>query len=428
MSYQTRKKQEYESGIFEEPGYEPGASLYEDYVRENPQAGGSRPTYRSSSRTLGARPEYSDSYGGQMQELWQQYVSRGPFGYDATKDPLYLNYRDQYVQQGKMAMRDTMGQAAALTGGYGSTYGQSVGQQAYDAHLKSLGEVIPQLYSMAYGRYQDEGDSMIKQYQMLGDMRNDEYGRWRDAVGDWEAERSYQDAQEARDYARYRDQLADWESERSYLAGLEAEDYRRATAADETAYQREQDAFSRKQQSYSTLYATIRESGYVPTDAELAAAGMTRDAANAILAEYNRQAGYDERNMSLKEASALGGGGGGSYDGSNGGTRWNGYDPVLGAYYYDPAGGNLGGSVTSGDYERFIRDTMAADLGYMPTAGQVGWNDTAGMLDTLGIQEQTPYSGGARTKTWAEQTGNKGYTGPKTAGQDWNEIRKKLGI
>ena len=343
MSYQSQKQKQMEDAwlIYDHvPNYEAGKSLYDDYVYENGYQA-ARPTYQGSSYSgaLGERPTYTDSYGGEMQKLWQQYVSRGPFGYDATKDPLYLNYRDQYVQQGKMAMRDTMGKAAALTGGYGSTYGQSVGQQAYDAHLKSLGEVIPQLYSMAYGRYQDEGDNMLRQYQMLGDMRDDEYGRYRDALGDWETERAYRDAQEAQSYSRYRDELADWEAERSYLANLEAEDYRRQTAADETAYQRSKDAFSQKQQSYSTLYATIRETGYVPTDEELQAAGMSRETAQAIAAEYSRQKDYDDRNMTIKEMNANG-------DGFNG-SNWTGYDPVLGAYYYEPGGGSSSGSKKS---------------------------------------------------------------------------------
>ena len=47
------------------------------------------------------------------------------------------------MQQGKQAMQDTMGQAAALTGGYGSTYGQAVGQQQYDAYLQNLNDEVP---------------------------------------------------------------------------------------------------------------------------------------------------------------------------------------------------------------------------------------------------------------------------------------------
>ena len=49
--------------------------------------------------------------------------------------------------------KSTMGQAAALTGGYGSSYSQAVGQEQYGAYLEKLGNVMPQLYSAAYSRY-----------------------------------------------------------------------------------------------------------------------------------------------------------------------------------------------------------------------------------------------------------------------------------
>ena len=72
-------------------------------------------------------------YGQQMQEALDAIRKRKKFSYDLNGDALYQQYKDKYVQQGKQAMQDTMGQAAALTGGYGSTYGQAVGQQQYDA-------------------------------------------------------------------------------------------------------------------------------------------------------------------------------------------------------------------------------------------------------------------------------------------------------
>jgi guanine deaminase len=57
------------------------------------------------------------------------------------------------MQQGQQAMRDTMGQAAALTGGYGNTYAQQAGEQAYAAYLSRLNDVLPELYGEAYNRF-----------------------------------------------------------------------------------------------------------------------------------------------------------------------------------------------------------------------------------------------------------------------------------
>ena len=104
-----------------------------------------------------ALPEFSSSYDEQITELYNRIVSREPFKYDPMSDSLYGQYREQYAQMGRMAMRDSMGKATALTGGYGSSYAQKVGQQEYDEYLQKLGEVMPELYAAAYQRYKDQG-------------------------------------------------------------------------------------------------------------------------------------------------------------------------------------------------------------------------------------------------------------------------------
>lgn len=54
-------------------------------------------------------------------------------------------------------MQDTMGQAAALTGGYGNSYAQGVGQQAYQGYLQQLNDNVPQLQAQALQTYQVGG-------------------------------------------------------------------------------------------------------------------------------------------------------------------------------------------------------------------------------------------------------------------------------
>lgn len=113
--------------------------------------------------------------------LYEQITQRPAFSYDVGRDPLYQQYRDRYVQQGQNAMRDTMGQAAALTGGYGSSYAQGVGQQTYDRYMQGLTDKIPELYSAAYSRYQDEGNRLMQQYSMAKDVENTAYSRQQSA-------------------------------------------------------------------------------------------------------------------------------------------------------------------------------------------------------------------------------------------------------
>lgn len=241
------------------------------------------------------KPTYAGSFDQQLDDLYKQITERGPFTYDAKEDPLYQAYKDQYIQGGKLAMKDTMGQAAALTGGYGSTYGQQVGQQTYDAYLKDFGAVIPELYGMAYDQYKDKGDELLTQYGLLGDRRNAEYNRYRDAMSDWNYQQELQRQQEERDYNR---QMAEQAA-----------------------------AESRQQQAYANLTALIRASGYNPTDAELQAAGLTREAAQALINEYIRSI--------TPTVTATSGGGGGSSGGggrSSGGSSGSGSAAVEESY------------------------------------------------------------------------------------------------
>lgn len=120
-------------------------------------------------------------YDKQLKDLYDSITSRKPFQYDASDDPMYQQYQERYMQLGKQAMKDTMGQAAALTGGYGNSYAQGVGQQTYDQYMLGLNDKAMELYNAAYGRYQDEGDRMRQNFSMAGQLADQDYGRWADA-------------------------------------------------------------------------------------------------------------------------------------------------------------------------------------------------------------------------------------------------------
>ena len=136
---------------------------------------------------LGERPEaFQSQYDAALQELYDSIAGRDEFVYDLNGDALYRQYRDAYMRQGKAAMEDTMGEAAALTGGYGSTYAETVGAQAYDSYLQELGSIVPELYRLALDRYEAEGDGLQRQYAMLSGLRDDEYETYMDAYDAWQ--------------------------------------------------------------------------------------------------------------------------------------------------------------------------------------------------------------------------------------------------
>ena len=150
---------------------------------------------------------YQSPWENQINDYLNQIQNRDPFSYDMNSDALYNQYKDQYIQQGRMAMMDTMGQAAAMTGGYGNSYAQTVGQQAYNQYLGQLNEVMPELYGMAYDRYQQEGQDLLNMYGIYMDRENQEYGRYQDELGNWNNQLNYltdrYDTERSLDYGKY---------------------------------------------------------------------------------------------------------------------------------------------------------------------------------------------------------------------------------
>lgn len=132
-------------------------------------------------------------YGNQDQldAIMNSILNREKFTFDLDGDALYNQYKDKYIQQGKMAMMDTMGQAAAMTGGYGNSFAQSVGQQAYQGQLQNLNDIIPDLYQMALDKYNAEGQQMYDQYGLLVDDYNRQYGEYNDEYNKLLTERDY---------------------------------------------------------------------------------------------------------------------------------------------------------------------------------------------------------------------------------------------
>ena len=145
----------------------------------------------NAEKALANYGDFSYSKSGLFDDVMNKILDPKKFSYDVNGDALYQQYKDKYIQQGKMAMADTMGQAAAMTGGYGNSYAASVGNQAYQASLQSLNDVIPELYQMAYDRYSQERQDLYNRYGMLSDDRSMEYGMWGDKRNALVTDRDY---------------------------------------------------------------------------------------------------------------------------------------------------------------------------------------------------------------------------------------------
>ena len=155
---------------------------------------------------------YQSQWQDEIDSYLNQIQNRDPFSYDFNSDALYQQYKDMYIQQGQMAMMDTMSQAAAMTGGYSNSYAQTVGQQAYNQQLNQLNQIMPDLYQMAFDRYAYEGDQLQNMYNMYLGREEQDYGRYMDSYNAWQNERDYlagrYDAERDYDYSK-------WEQERN---------------------------------------------------------------------------------------------------------------------------------------------------------------------------------------------------------------------
>ena len=163
--------------------------------------------------SYGDAPEYLSRWDDALTALAGQLMSRPAFSYDYTQDPLYQQYREVYTREGDRAMRDTLGQVSARTGGLASSYAASASSQANNYYMAQLSDIIPQLEQLAYQRYLGQGEALMDQLQAVQALEAGDYARYQDALGQWNTDRAfaYNAWSDGRDfaYAAGRDQLSD---------------------------------------------------------------------------------------------------------------------------------------------------------------------------------------------------------------------------
>lgn len=213
--------------------------------------------YRDSVAAL--RPDaYDSAYRQRLAALYDEIEGRQAFSYDPETDSAFAQYARLYRQKGRAAMEDTMGQAAALTGGYGSSYAENAGQQAYGQYMQELMALLPQLREQAQAAYDREGQALQTRYDLLDKQEKADYDRWQDGMSDWEkqlslAQEQY-DSVSQQDRRLYETLLAHYRSmaqQEQKLAASGAEvDSGEATAASESLSSTAADSLYRAMGNY----------------------------------------------------------------------------------------------------------------------------------------------------------------------------------
>lgn len=194
-----------------------------------------------------AKPgDYTSTFDKELERLYRQMTEQGGFAYDPESDAAYQTYARLYQRSGEAAMADTMGQAAALTGGYGSSYAQTAAQQAYHQYMQQLSALLPQLEQQALERYQAEGKTLQDQYEAALDAQAQEKAAWEQAYEAWLAEfersdESYQDAYQ-RDFEQYK-LLLDYYADKAKQE-QKASDGKKANSGKTQTEQKQQESLS----------------------------------------------------------------------------------------------------------------------------------------------------------------------------------------
>lgn len=133
---------------------------------------------------------YDSKYKKDMERILNEIEGREDFSYDLSSDALYQQYKESYMNTGKQLMEDVSGQSAALSGGYGNSYGASASSAAYERYIQKLNDKIPELYQNARRVYDAEGDKLYNLYSLYANADKQAYSKYRDSVSDWQNERN----------------------------------------------------------------------------------------------------------------------------------------------------------------------------------------------------------------------------------------------
>jgi len=135
--------------------------------------------------------EFNSPWSDKLQAMYDQIANRPKFSYDQASDPLYQQYAEMYRRNAQLAMDDTVGRAAALTGGYGNSYAETAGQAMYNQQMDNLNARALDLYNAALDTYEAENQNLYNKFNLAGQMYNNDYNEWRARIADSQWAQNY---------------------------------------------------------------------------------------------------------------------------------------------------------------------------------------------------------------------------------------------
>lgn len=231
-----------------------------------------RPTYKQGAMVSEAQKvlddwesnkkptDYTSPYADKINQQLDAILKGEKFNYDFNVDPIYRQMQDNFVKQGDLAMQNASAQAAALSGGYGSSYGTTAATQAYFQNMDELNDSALKLREQAYQAWIAQEEKKRQDLALLQQQEADAYGKHRDEVSDYNAERDYLYSkltnEQNMDWSKHLQENSNFENDREYQEALRQ-------YMEKFDYQKERDkvADEQWQKSYELSKASKSSSG-----------------------------------------------------------------------------------------------------------------------------------------------------------------------
>ncbi|MCQ4786483.1 hypothetical protein NE670_14560 [Flavonifractor plautii] len=165
-----------------------------------------------------AAPVYNNRYDDTIQDLIQGILNREDFSYDPATDPLYQNYRKQYTREGQRATADTLGAAAAASGGIPSSYATTAAAQAGNYYAAQMTDKIPELYQLAYNQYLNDYNMQLSDLGVVQGAEQSDYDKYLNELNQFNTDRAF-------DYNAWLDEYNMTKDQLQTAQGLEQLDY-----------------------------------------------------------------------------------------------------------------------------------------------------------------------------------------------------------
>lgn len=164
-------------------------------------------------------PSFDSKYDSILQDLVNKANNYEDFTYDVESDPLYGQYRKQYLREGDRATRDALAKMAASNGGQVSTSAAAAASQAGDYYAAQLSDKVPELEQRAYSKYMDEYNRILSNLQATQSQEQLDYNKYLNAYQQWLTDRNQAYQQYLDKFGMMQSNLGALESDRNFNYG-----------------------------------------------------------------------------------------------------------------------------------------------------------------------------------------------------------------